>query len=156
MSTEKPFLPDALIPEVDAALLKRYQGYLQPGESVRVVSGEADADAWTLQVVFENADKTVRLPLEAAVQRTDLPETNPEEVRGILLDFVGHFFDRYFKGGRVATLPIDWQEFPAGEHTVYARGWQRNLQLEEAADRFLAGEAIDEFLSPRERSRRSN
>ena len=94
--------------------------------------------------------------MEVAARRVDLPGVKPDEARGLLIDFVGYFFDRYFKGGRSTTLPIDWQELPFGEHTVFARGWQRNMQLEEAADRLLAGETVDEFLSARERAQRSN
>jgi len=142
--------------EVNTALLKRYEAYLQPGERLHLVSGQDESDAWTVKVVFENADKSVHLPLEVAARRVDLPGVKPDEARGLLIDFVGYFFDRYFKGGRSTTLPIDWQELPFGEHTVFARGWQRNMQLEEAADRLLAGETVDEFLSARERAQRSN
>ena len=156
MKKQKPFLTPEMMKDVNDALTKRYEAYLQPGERLHCVSGIDESDAWTIKVVFENADKSVHLPLEVAGRRMDLAGIKAPDARGILIDFVGFFFDRYFRGGRTTTLPLDWQEMPFGEYTLFVRGWQRNLQLEEAADRLLAGEAIDEFLSPRERAQRSN
>jgi len=152
---QKPFLPKDFLDKANETLAKKYGPYLQPGEVIRIESGKAESDAWTIKIIFETADRSVHLPLEMAARRIDMPNTKSDEARDLLLDFAGHFYDRYFKGGRTETLPLDWQPFTIGDHTVYARGWERNMRLEEAADRFIAGEQIDDLLTPQEQSRRS-
>jgi hypothetical protein len=155
MATEKPFLPKDFLDKANEFLSKRYSPYLQPGEIIRIESGKAESDAWTIKIVFETADRSLHLPLEIAARRVDMPNTEADEARDLLLDFAAHFYDRYFRGGRTETLPLDWLPFPVEDQTVYARGWERNMRLEEAADRFLAGEQVDDLLTPLEKSRRS-
>ena len=123
-------------------LQQRHGHHLVHGERF-AVSGATESDAVTITVTFENADRSQHLPVEAALLRADNPRMSDVEARDILVDFVDYYFDRYFKGARQVTLPVDWKVFPFGEHSIRARGWERNLKLEEAADRILAGEPPD-------------
>ena len=124
----KPFMPADFVAKAEAALQNRYGGYLSMGELFKV-TGKAELDAWTVCVTFENADQSLHLPVEVALVISDNPRCTAEAARDTLIDFVDYYFDRYFKGARHVTLPIDWKSFPFGEHTIRARGWERNRGL---------------------------
>jgi hypothetical protein len=142
--TEKPFITIEFAAKAEQSLLTRYGRFLQPGEVFRV-TGTSELDAWTLQVVFENEDRSTHLPIDLALLASENPQSTDDGARDTLIDFVDYFFDRYFRGARHITLPIDWTEYPFGELRVRARGWEKNLKLEEAADRILAGESAEDL-----------
>lgn len=135
-----------------AELQKRSARYLRTGEHFQVVQHEIEEGAWTLSLLFENADRSLHLPVELAVVATENPKLTNDDARDVLVDFVGYFFDKYFHEAREVTLPLDWAPLRFGEFTVRARGWERNLHLEDLADRLLAGEAPEALgLRPRKR-----
>jgi hypothetical protein len=142
--TEKPFVSLEFVAKVEQALLIRYGRFLKTGEVFRV-NGQSDKEAWSLQIVFENEDRSRHLPIDVAMVVGDNPKCTDDAARTTLVDFVDYFFDRYFQGAREITLPIDWAEFPFNNRKVRARGWEKNLKLEDAADRILAGESIDDL-----------
>lgn len=145
MST-KPLLDTPYKAKVHAALLKRYARFLQPGERFLLAAGDIAHDAWTLAVTFENRDRSVHLPVEMALVAAENPKLDNDEATDVLVDFLDFVFDSYFREAREATLPVDWDKFTFGEFVVRARGWERNLKLEQAADRLLAGESIDDLI----------
>ncbi len=133
-------------------LTRRHGRFIKHGEVFRVQSHEVEEDAWTMTVVFENADKSLHLPVEVALLVSENPKLKNDEARDVLVDFVGYFFERYFRESREVTLPIDWGTIPFGEFVIRARGWEKNLKLEELADRFLAGEDIGHLVeTPRKK-----
>ena len=119
--------------------------HLQHGELFNI-SGKAEPDAYIICITFQNEDASLHLPVEVALVHKENPRCTVDEARDVLVDFVDYYFDRYFKGARHVTLPIDWKDFPFGEFTLRARGWERNKKLEDAADRLLAGQPIDQPL----------
>lgn len=129
-------------------LNKRMSRFVRPGEAFRVTHHAIEDGAWCLSVIFENADRTLHLPVELAVVATDNPKLSNDEARDVLVDFLGYFFDRYFREAREVTLPLDWAPLRFGEYMVRARGWEKNLLLEELADRLLAGEPVDALPLP--------
>ncbi|HIA01120.1 MAG TPA: hypothetical protein EYN66_04320 [Myxococcales bacterium] len=142
--TEKPFIDLEYAVKAEQALLTRYGRFLKEGEVFKV-TGTSEDDAWGLKVVFENTDRSLHLPMDVVLVARENPGLTRDDARAALVDFVDYFFDRYFQGAREITLPIDWAEFPFGDHKVRARGWEQNLKLENAADRLLAGESIDDL-----------
>ena len=142
------FLSAEFIETMEETLRRRYARYLADGEGF-TVTGEVAEDAWTVCVTFENGDRSLHLPVEAALVVAENPRMNNTQARDVLVDFVDYYFDRYFKSARLVTLPIDWKDVPFGECTVRVRGWEKNLMLEEAADRLLAGEPVESVLPQR-------
>ncbi len=142
----KPLLNDAYEAKFLRTLHQLFGRFLRDGERFALKAHETASDAWTLSVAFDNADSSLHLPLELALVAAENPKLSNDEARDLLIDFVGYFFERYFEGDRQVTLPLDWQKMPFGEYTIRARGWERNLMLEHAADRLLAGEAIDDVI----------
>ena len=140
-----PFLTFEQIEKITGALAVRYRGFLRVGEHF-LVAGEALPDAWTIVVTFENADRSLHLPVELAMLPAENPGMRIDGARDALVDFADFFFDSYFRGGRDVTLPLDWMPVPFGEFTLRARGWERNLLLEDAADRLLAGEPVEAVM----------
>ena len=142
--TEKPFIDLEFAVKAAQALLTRYGRFLKEGEVFKV-TGKSEDDSWAINVVFENTDHSLHLPMDVVLVARENPKLTDDDVRAVLVDFVDYFFDRYFQGAREITLPIDWAEFPFGDYKVHARGWEKNLKLENAADRLLAGESIDDL-----------
>lgn len=132
---------DDIASKVAQGLQQRHGRYLKSGEIFQV-SGKAEPDAYIVCVTFANSDHSLHLPVEVALVHKENPRCTPDEARDALVDFVDYYFDRYFKGARHVTLPIDWKDFPFGEFTLRARGWERNKKLEDAADRLLAGQPV--------------
>ncbi len=142
----KPFISIELSTAIRDALRHRHGAFLRPGERFEV-RGESHGDAWGVEITFENADRSLHLPVEVAFLLTDNPGCKEDEARDVMLDFADYFFDAYFRGAREVTLPLDWASFPYGEYTVRARGWERNLKLEDAADKLLAGHPVDDVVA---------
>jgi hypothetical protein len=132
-----------------AALRQRYAAFIRRDEDFRIASHEVESDAWTLSVVFESADRSLHLPVDVALLAADNGKMANDDARDALVDFVDYFFDRYFRESREATLPIEWAPLTFGEFTVRARGWEKNLRLEELADKLLEGEPIEHLIKPR-------
>ena len=140
----KPFLTEQTTGKVEQGLQNRYGRFLQDGERFKV-TGKSEDDAWTICVTFENTDQSLHLPVEVVLMVNENPQCTTDQARDTLVDFIDYYFDRYFKGARHVTLPIDWKAIPFGEYTIRARGWERNLKLEVAADRLLAGGSVDDL-----------
>ena len=145
--TKKPFFPKSLKDKFLAALLKRHGSYVRQGERFEVEAGVM-ADGWELKVTFQNADKSTWLPVEMVLLQQDNPGIKDEDARDALMDFADYFFGEYFRDAREVTLPIDWQAFPFGELTIRAKGWERNLKLEQAADLILSGASLSDLDGP--------
>jgi len=143
---KKPLLTPELVSKLEATLLKNYGRYLEYGELFRVTHFDIAPDAWQLSVTFENADRTLHLPVELALVAAENPRLRDDEARDVLIDFLDYVFDRYFQGSRAITIPLDWAALPFGEYSVRARGWEKNMKLEEAADRLLAGEPVEDVF----------
>ena len=142
--TKKPFFPVALRDKFISALKKRHQGYLRAGESF-AAEAEVMPDGWTLKTTFQSKDRSTYLPVELVFLQADNPGVKDEDARDALMDFADYFFAEYFRDSREVTLPIDWKAFPFGELTIRARGWERNLKLEQAADLLLAGASLTDI-----------
>jgi len=145
----KPLLSPAYKKKLLDALRTRHARFLKPGEEFSCQDGEIAHDAWTLSVLFQNRSRTLYLPIDMAVVAADNEKLNDEEARDVLVDFIDFFFDEYFRESRNVTLPIDWERLTFGEYTIRARGWERNIALEEAADKLLSGEPLDAPLPKR-------
>ena len=141
--TKKPFFPSALRDKFLNALMKRHRSYLRTGESFDA-EAEVMPDGWTFKVTFQSQDRSTYLPVELVFLQQDNPGVKDEDARDALMDFADYFFGEYFRDAREVTLPIDWKAFPFGELTIRARGWERNLKLEQAADMLLAGVSLTE------------
>ena len=100
-------------------------------------------------MLFQNRSRTLHLPIDMAVVAADNDKLSDEDARDLLVDFIDYFFDEYFRESRNATLPIDWEKLTFGGHAIRVRGWERNLALEEAADKLLAGEQLQAPLPKR-------
>ncbi len=96
------------------------------------------------RLTVQSHDKSLHYPMEAAAAVDDDSPLVVDEALGVALDFLGFYLGEYVTSDGEVLLPLDWQAFTFGDREVFARGWERNLALEEAADRFLAGEPIDE------------
>ncbi|MFT5432411.1 MAG: hypothetical protein ACI9OJ_003110 [Myxococcota bacterium] len=143
MKPKTPYLTDEFVAKLRGALIERHAIHLRAGENFHTIDGEAGTDAWSLMVVFQNEDRSLYLPVEAAIVAVDNPEVKPQEARDLLADFIDYYFGEYFKGHREITLPLDWLPLTFGEFHLRVRGWEKNKALEDMADRLLAGEFVD-------------
>ena len=148
-SMQKPLLSEEFSDKFQLEFHKRYAGHLRHGERLRIANHAIEEGAWTLSVIFENPDRSLHLPVDVALVGSDNPKLSHDEARDVLVDFIDYFFDRYFRDAREVTLPLDWAGFPFGDYTVRARGWEKNLRLEELADKLLEGEPIDHLVKKR-------
>ena len=109
-----------------------------------------EAEAWLeservcARITVQRRDKSLHYPMEAAVLIGDDSKAVVEESLWLAFDFLGYYLGEYVASGGEVLLTLDWKLVTFGDREVYARGWERNLALEDAADRFLAGEEIDE------------
>ena len=137
------FFPSHLKTKFLQALQKRHASYLKPGERFDAAA-DVMSDGWSLKVTFMNHDKSTWLPMEVVLLHNDNPGIKDGDARDAIMDFADYYFGEYFRDGREVTLPIDWKPFPFGELTIRAKGWERNLKLEEAADLLLKGASIEQ------------
>ena len=117
-----------------ASLDSRYAAHL--GAERFEVGGRVEPGFVELTAVLANSDKTFRYEIEvrAAVGGKGVSQV---EGRELVLDFLGYYLDQYFDGGRDVLLPLDFQPYQFGEHTVHARGDVTNPALDEVANRIL-------------------
>jgi hypothetical protein len=113
-----------------------------------------------VRFTLERPDKTLHYPMEAGVTLTE-DEPTAEDVQDALwlaIDFLGWYVEQYLQSHGESLLPLDWKAVHFGERELFARGWERNLALEEAADRWLAGEPVEvrECVEDRARRRRQH
>lgn len=151
----RPLMTPAFEDKFMEALRKTSEPFMQPGEHFRVLQHAIEDGAWTLSVAFENGDRTLHLPVELAIAALDNPPLTNEAARDVLIDFLGYFFESYFREARDVTLPLDWAPVRFGDFMLRARGWEKNLLLEELADRLLAGEPPEALGLPRRGGRLS-
>jgi len=144
---KKPFFPATLKDKFINALKKRHASYLRPGERFDA-SAEVMSDGWGFKVTFQNNDQSTWLPVELVLLQQDNPGIKDGDARDALMDFADYFFGEYFRDAREVTLPIDWKPFPFGELTIRAKGWERNLKLEQAADILLSGGDLSSMDEP--------
>ena len=145
----KKLMTDEFETKFLSELTRKSMPFLRSGERFVVGDHSIEEGAWSLTVTFHNTDRSLFLPVELGVVASENPRLNNDEARDVMVDFVDYFFERYFRDAREVTLPIDWGTVPFGEFTLRARGWEKNLRLEELADRLLAGEPIDHLVAPR-------
>lgn len=113
-----------------------------------------------VRFTLERPDKSLHYPMEAGVTLPDdaVGPGDVEDAMWLAIDFLAWYVDQYLHSRGEALLPLDWKAMQFGERELYARGWERNLALEEAADRWLAGEPVEvrECVEDRQRRRRQH
>ena len=159
-------MTDVLAPE----LARTIEGKLHALHRARLgdlrirVDGRREESRVIVRFTVARPDKTLHYPMEAGVPLSD--ESEDERVREkdatkqiekamwLAVDFLGFYLEKYLASGREVMLPLDWKAMRFADDVVYARGWERNLALEEAGDAWLAGEAVSVPETGAERARR--
>lgn len=134
------------------------------GQALEELRFEATARRDPTRVVvcftLENHDRSLHYPMEAGVTlETDDPKQDEmEEAMWLAIDFLGYYVEQWLRSRGEVLLPLDWKQVQFGDRQLFARGWERNLALEEAADRWLAGEPVDvkECVEDRQRRRQQH
>ncbi len=124
-----------------AELKKRHSEDL--GDSELSLEGHREGQRLLARLTLTNRDKTVHYPMEAGVSLDGDTLKEEEEALATALEFLFGYLEQYFTSGGEVLLPIDWEPVDCGERALFARGWERNLALEEAADKWLAGEPVE-------------
>ena len=94
-------------------------------------------------LAIEKLDKTFRYDMSFYVSLAH-NELSVQEARDLVLDFLGWYLERYFEEDRELLLPLDYQPYNFGEHTVFARGDVRNPYLDALADAIIEeGKKVD-------------
>lgn len=107
--------------------------------------GRREATRVVVSFTIERSDRSVHYPMEAGVafESNDPKPDDVEEALWTAIDFLHYYLNEYLRSHGEILLPLDWMPVPFGERHVFARGWERNLALEEAADRWLAGDPVE-------------
>ena len=136
---------------ISAELARRIEDQLRELHGPALEGLRFRAEGWReptrvlVRFTLERPDKTLHYPMEAGVtlEDDDVGANAVEEALWLAIDFLGWYVEQYLHSRGESLLPLDWKAMQFGERELYARGWERNLALEEAADRFLAGEPVD-------------
>jgi hypothetical protein len=117
-----------------AALEHAYGDRLGPEQFE--VSGRVEPGFVELNVVLADRAGTYRYAMDFRVE-TSVRRLSEQAARDLLADFAGHYLDQYFEGGRDLLLPLDFQPYEFGDHTLFARGDVTNPALDRMADAIL-------------------
>lgn len=132
-------------------LARRIEDKLRELHRPRLDAFRFQAEGWReptrviVRFTLERPDKSLHYPMEAGVtlEDNDAGAAEVEDAMWLAIDFLAWYVEQYLRSGGETLLPLDWKAMQYGERELYARGWERNLALEEAADRWLAGEAVE-------------
>ena len=163
MKTE--LIGTTLARSIEDRLLERHRERLR---SNRLADARLRVEGWReptrviVRLTLSRPDKSLHYPMEAGVAlppevgdgRSESDAAAIERAMWLAVDFLGYYVERYLESGRETLLPLDWGAVSFGDHEIFARGWERNLALEEAGDRWLAGEPVDLPESVADRRRR--
>lgn len=122
---------------VAEALLERWGPHLRPDERF-TVSGETDPHEARVTLCLERVDGSVRLPLEARLDRARCPRLDAQECTYLLLDLLDAWIGQHLESERLDRPPIDWTDTEWSGIVVQVRGELRNLAAEQAAAEWLA------------------
>jgi len=149
-----------LTPEESAIIIGRLRDLHQDrlGNATFALESELFSNKFILRLTLSTPDRVWHYPMEAGCSlTTDSPTEEREKVLAAV-DFLGHVVAEYLESGGERLLPLDWMEFDYLGTPVFARGWERNALVEDAADRLLAGETLSDAevrdLTERTRARR--
>ncbi|GMV42952.1 MAG: hypothetical protein AMXMBFR64_46680 [Myxococcales bacterium] len=130
------------------ALHERWGTWVRHDERFSV-AGETDPHEARVTLTLERADGSMRLQLEARLDRALSPERDAEECTHLLLDVLDAWVGQYLESDRLDRLPLDWTDAEWGTSTVQAvqvRGERSNPAAEAAAEAWLSanGEGLDD------------
>jgi hypothetical protein len=135
--------------QIEAALATRHQAELA-NTHVRV-EGHREGQRLFARLTLTRDDKSLHYPMEAGKSLVGDTREEEEDTLALLVDFLADYLAEYLGSRGEVLLPIDWARMQFGDEELFARGWERNLALEEAADRWLAGEEVEVPQSADER-----
>lgn len=115
-------------------LYERYGHHLR-GERF-ALDGRVEPGLVEVGVLLERTDGTFRYDMTFYASLAD-NALSEEEGRDLVIDFMGWYLDLYFRRKREILLPLDFQEYPFGEHRVFARGDVTNPRLDALADEII-------------------
>lgn len=116
-------------------LLQERYGHHLTGERF-ALDGRVEPGLVEMNLVLERADGTFRYDMTFYASLAD-NALSEEEGRDLVIDFMGYYLDLYFRRKREVLLPLDFQEYPFGEHRVFARGDVTNPRLDALADEII-------------------
>lgn len=138
----KELLPREMAAKVEATLHDLHRARLRDARFH--VEAFLEENRVVVRFTLATPDKSLHYPMEAGcVLETD-DAAEIEEKLELATDFLGYYVQEYLDSDGEVLLTIDWKEHSFGGQAVYARGWERNLALEDAADRFLDGETLND------------
>lgn len=121
----------------DAVLELLYQQYGAQLKGERFsLEGRVEPGLVEVTLILERTDRTFRYEMQFYVSLAD-NRVSEQEARDLVLDFIGYYLDLYFRNERDLLLPLDYQEYPFGEHRVFARGDITNPALDALADEII-------------------
>ncbi len=100
------------------------------------LDGRVEPGFVELRFCLDRLDETFRYAIEIRVSTVE-NAISDAVARDTAVDFLGFCLDEYFKAERDLYLPLDFQPYPFGEHTVHARGDVTNPYLDRLADEIL-------------------
>lgn len=115
-------------------LYERYGHHLK-GERF-ALDGRLEPGFVELNLALERTDGTFRYDMTFYASLAD-NALSEEEGRDLVTDFLGWYLDLYFRRKREVLLPLDFQEYPFGDHRVFARGDVTNPRLDALADEII-------------------
>ena len=147
----KPILPREMATNLEDRLHERH-GHRLGTARIRL-EGWRTGDKIIVKGTLARPDKTLHYPMEAGVLLEKGTREEIDEAVALAVDFLAYYVEQYLDSDGEVLLPLDWKAISFGDREVFAKGWERNLALEEAADSWLAGdhERVASLLGDRKR-----
>lgn len=141
----KPSISKSEARVIVEALHERWGTWVRHDERFSV-AGETDPHEARVTLTLERAGGSMRLHLEARLDRALSPERDAEECTHLLLDVLDAWVGQYLESDRLDRLPLDWTDAEWGTTTLQIRGARSNPAAEAAAEAWLAahGEGLDD------------
>lgn len=147
MTSSKSLWDEHFIQNLKEEFLRRYGAHLKK-ESFSFSSSESEENL-QLTVTLARTDGTMNYPVEALFlfEENTLHSHSPTELKIKvsleIADYIGTYFEEFFRSERDVYLPIDWSKHTWNDQIFYLRGQITNPILEEAADQFLIKHGVN-------------
>ncbi len=140
MIDTKAFITETECKDLASLLNRKYAGFL--AERYFEVVVDRNPIGVHAKVTLRNSSGSYFYPVEGRIADVDHDMTAREGGQ-LLLDYMGSYFDEYFREGGDVYLPIDWTEYEMDGVPLQMKGQIHNLAIEKMADEFLAGKGLD-------------
>jgi len=137
------FMSPEEIAQMEAVFNERFFEFLKKDENISI-EGHISEEAMYITNILSNEEQTYYYPFETVISLKDNPDTEEEEAKLCLLDFIGEYFDEFFNNQRETFVPISWAPYSVKGKNLYARAQIINKKLEKEADLILKSAGLDD------------